>query len=169
LFSTIFLLCGKVNFTNLSRYSDLSEKTYRRHYSQTFDFPSFNAHLIAAAIPKSAPVIGVMDCSFITKSGKQTYGLDWFYNGSASRSERGLEISVMAVVNVESGRGYALSVQQTPANPQPRVKKGKGQAASRTRVSQTQIQQIRETLEQLPERSTPLAALGEATVLRQWG
>ena len=27
--------------------------------------------------------------------GKATYGLEWFYNGSASRSEQGLEISVI--------------------------------------------------------------------------
>ena len=27
--------------------------------------------------------------------GKATYGLEWFYNGSASRNEQGLEISVI--------------------------------------------------------------------------
>jgi hypothetical protein len=32
LFSTILLAYGKINFTNLSRYSCLSEKTYRRHF-----------------------------------------------------------------------------------------------------------------------------------------
>ena len=46
LFSTIFIICGKVNFTNLSRYSSLSEKTYRRHFSKTFDFKQFNQYLI---------------------------------------------------------------------------------------------------------------------------
>jgi hypothetical protein len=35
-FSTILLVYGKVNFTNLSRYSSLSEKTYRRHGSPEF-------------------------------------------------------------------------------------------------------------------------------------
>ena len=29
---------GKVNFTNLSHYSKLSEKTDRRHYRQPVDF-----------------------------------------------------------------------------------------------------------------------------------
>lgn len=55
-----------------------------------------------------------MDCSFIPKSGKQTYGLDYFYNGSASRAEKGLEVSAMAVVDVKNKLGYSLSVQQTP-------------------------------------------------------
>jgi hypothetical protein len=56
-----------------------------------------------------------MDCSFITKSGKQTYGVDYFYNGSASKSEKGLEISVIAIVDVDMHQGYTLSVQQSAA------------------------------------------------------
>ncbi len=111
----ILLLCGKVNFTNLSRYSELSEKTYRRQYSQPFDFVRLNAQIIAAALSPGTEMIGAMDCSFIPKSGKQTYGLDWCYNGSASRTEKGLEISVIAIVDVAAHQGYPLAVQQTPA------------------------------------------------------
>ena len=33
---TILILCGKVNFTNLSRYSPLSEKTYRCFFAKIF-------------------------------------------------------------------------------------------------------------------------------------
>jgi hypothetical protein len=40
---------------------------------------------------------------------------DSFYNGSASRTEKGLEVSAMAVVDVNHKLGYSLSVQQTPA------------------------------------------------------
>ncbi|MCY7282840.1 MAG: transposase, partial [Cyanobacteria bacterium CAN_BIN43] len=103
---TILLVCGKVNFTNLSRYSDLSEKTYRRQYSQSFNYLGFNAEIIAVATAATATVIGVMDASFCPKSGKHTYGLDWFYNGSASRTQKGLEISVIAVVDVAQQRAY---------------------------------------------------------------
>ena len=84
----MLLVCGKVNFTNMSRHSKLSEKTDRRYYSQAFNFMALNAELIEAAISGSTSLIGSMDCSFIPKSGKATYGLDWFYNGSASRSRR---------------------------------------------------------------------------------
>jgi hypothetical protein len=79
--------------------------------SQLCAFMDLNAGLIREAIPCTSTQIGVMDCSFIPKSGKSTAGLDWFYNGSASRSEQGLEISVFAVVDVAAHRGYALSVQ----------------------------------------------------------
>ena len=44
LFSTILLAYGKVNFTNLSRYSCLSEKTYRRHFLKSFNFPQFTQY-----------------------------------------------------------------------------------------------------------------------------
>jgi hypothetical protein len=43
--------------------------------------------------------------SFIPKSGKHTHGLDWFYNGSASRSQKGLEISTLAIIDA----GVALN------------------------------------------------------------
>ena len=81
--STILVVCGKVNFTNLSRYSSMSERTYRRQFDQFCDFPALNAQLYAFGGAKpyetatdSHAAIAVMDCSFIAKSGKQTDGLD---------------------------------------------------------------------------------------------
>jgi hypothetical protein len=56
-----------------------------------------------------------MDCSFIAKSGKATFGVDAFWNGCASRVETGLEVSVVGVVDVETEQGYALSAAQTDA------------------------------------------------------
>ncbi len=44
-------------------------------------------------------MIGLLDASSTPKSGKQTFGLDRFYNGSHGRVERGLEISLLAVVD----------------------------------------------------------------------
>lgn len=61
------------------------------------------------------PAIAVMDCSFIAKSGQHTDGLDRFYNGSHSRVERGLELSLLAVVDVQTQTGYALTATQTTA------------------------------------------------------
>jgi DDE superfamily endonuclease len=104
-----------VNFSNLSRYSNLSERTYRRQFAESFDFTSFNAVLIEEAISPKSRKIAAMDCSFITKSGKQSYGVDYYYNGSASKSEKGQEISVISIVDVDNHQGYTLSVQQTAA------------------------------------------------------
>jgi len=113
LFSTILVVCGKVNFTNLSRYSQISERSYRRQFQRSFNFIKGNANLIEQAIPATARQIIATDCSFVPKSGKATYGIEHFYNGSAGRAEKGLEISVLAIVDVDAKQGYALSVQQT--------------------------------------------------------
>lgn len=148
LFPTILLVCGKVNFTNLSRYSQWSEKTYRRQYSQPFNFIALNAQIIGEAMGKGVTQIGAIDCSFIPKSGKHTYGLDWFYNGSCNRTEKGLEISVIAVIDVEAHRGYSLSVQQTPA-----TLKGSHPKAQSQLVSWQTIEQVQQMLQQLPKKS----------------
>ena len=114
LFATIYVMCGKVNFTNLSRYSQLSERTYRRHFDEPYAFIRLNRETIALAIAPTHFQISAIDASFVPKSGKATYGLDYFHNGKTGRSERGLEISMIAVVDVDAGMGYTLSVQQTP-------------------------------------------------------
>ena len=62
---------------------------------------------------EESAMIAVMDCSFIAKSGKKTFGLGQFYNGSHSRVEKGLEVSLVAVVNVETEVGYGVLGEQT--------------------------------------------------------
>ena len=115
LMTTLFVVCGKVNYTNLSRYSDRSERTYRRHFEAGLGLERLNQALIDQVIADTHPQIVVVDCTFTEKSGRHTYGLDWFYNGKTQRAERGLEWSVVAVVDVTQKTGYALSAQQTEA------------------------------------------------------
>ncbi|MCB0196329.1 MAG: transposase [Anaerolineae bacterium] len=111
---TILLMRGKVNFRNLSRYSDYCEKTYARHYQRTFAFVEFNERLLQNLVPAGHELMGVMDCSFIPKSGKETYGLGYFYNSSQDKATKGLEISVLGVVDVTDNTAYTLSARQTP-------------------------------------------------------
>src|SRR4029077_3591831 len=73
LFTTILLIKGKVNYLNLSRYSELSEKTYRRQFQHEFHFVEFNKQAIERVIVATATQIFGQDASFIKKSGKLTY------------------------------------------------------------------------------------------------
>jgi Transposase DDE domain. len=107
------LIKGRVNYLNLSRYSKLSERTYRRQFHKGFHFVQFNKGAIEKVIPISATQIFAQDASFLKKSGKQTDGIDWFFNGCAGRPEKGLEISLISVIDLDANRGYALSVKQT--------------------------------------------------------
>ncbi|MDD1617624.1 MAG: transposase [Methylococcaceae bacterium] len=112
--SGIISLRGKVNYTNLSRYSDLNEKTYRRQFAKKLNFIEFNRIGNKVAIPESAVKIAAMDCSFVAKSGKKTYGLAQFWNGKQGKAEKGLEISTLAVVDVDYNTAYHVSTRQTP-------------------------------------------------------
>ena len=62
------------------------------------------------------PTCLAMDATFIKKSGKKTYGLGKFHNGSSSRIETGLECSVISLLDLEKNASLALSCQQTPPN-----------------------------------------------------
>ncbi|MBA2734884.1 MAG: transposase [Acidobacteria bacterium] len=121
LFVTMLVTRTRINFVNLSRHSSLHEKTYRRHFRQPFDFASFLQSSIARGIPAENTKLFAQDASFSSKSGKHTYGLDRFWNGCAARAERGLEVSLISIVDVERNQAFALSAEQTA--PLPEIKK----------------------------------------------
>jgi DDE superfamily endonuclease len=114
LFTTILALRGRVNFRNLSRYCDYSERTIARQFRRCFDWPAFHQQIMTQALSPHSELISAQDASFIPKSGKQTFGLGYFFNGCASRAERGLEISTLAVVDVTRRCAFTLAVAQTP-------------------------------------------------------
>jgi hypothetical protein len=109
LIASMLITRGRINFVNLSRHSQLSEKTYRRQFRQEFDFLSFNRTAFEQAQPDEQPRLFAQDTSFSQKSGKRTYGLDYFFNGAASRAERGLEVSLISLVDVARNQALALS------------------------------------------------------------
>jgi hypothetical protein len=116
-------------------------------------------------IPREHEQALVLDASFVNKSGHGTYGLDRFWNGTASRAEKGLEISLLGWLDMTANQAYSLSVEQTPARenvePQESVKRpskrtGKGKAkrqgqaqavtdASRLEVYLAQVRQVVKT------------------------
>jgi hypothetical protein len=119
LFFTILVLRGRVNFRNLSRYCDYSERTIARQFREPFDWPDLHQRVLLTALDPRSELVSAHDASFIPKSGKQTFGLGHFFNGCASRAERGLEISTLAVVDVTRRCALTLAVAQTPPGEDP--------------------------------------------------
>ena len=146
LFVTILVLRGRVNFRNLSRYCDYSERTIARQFREPFDWPDFHQRVLMTALDPRAELISAHDASFIPKSGKQTFGLGHFFNGCASRAERGLEISTLAVVEVTRRCAFTLAVAQTPP----------GEDATKAEQEETRVdfytQQLRAHRHRLPSR-----------------
>ena len=119
LLGLLLMLPGHATFRNLSRYSPYHERTFSRWYAREFDFVSLNKAAIIQVIPPAHEQALVIDASFVSKSGKKTYGLDRFWNGSHSRSEKGLEISTLAWLDLTDNCAYGLSVEQTPPTDTP--------------------------------------------------
>ena len=144
LFVTILVLRGRVNFRNLSRYCNYSERTIARQFRKPFDWPDFHQRALMTALDPRAELISAHDASFIPKSGKQTFGLGHFFNGCASRAERGLEMSTLAVVDVTRRCALTLASAQTPP----------GKDATRAEQEESRVdfytQQLREHRHRLP-------------------
>lgn len=65
LFSVLTVFQGKATFRNLSRYSEISEKSFSRWYRRTFDFATFNEQLLNYALPSDDECIAAIDASFV--------------------------------------------------------------------------------------------------------
>jgi hypothetical protein len=114
LVATILALRGRVTGRNVSRYCEYSERTIARQFRASCAWPDFHQRVMTEALAPRSELVSAQDASFIPKSGKHPFGLGYFFNGCASRAERGLEISALAVVDVTRRCAFPLAVAQTP-------------------------------------------------------
>jgi hypothetical protein len=110
----LLMLPGHVTFRNLSRYSPYHERTFARHFATAVDFVALNKAAIRRVVPPDHEQALVLDASFVPQSGKHTYGLARFWNGTQSRTEKGLELSALGWLDVTDNCADVLSVEQTP-------------------------------------------------------
>lgn len=93
-------------------YCDKGEQHFRRHFAECFDFAGFNAELIGACASKH--LVLALDPTHLPKSGKKTYGKDFFWSGCAGAVKPGLEFNGLAAVDIENHTAMHLEAQQTP-------------------------------------------------------
>jgi len=111
------LLCflsikGRINFLQLSRYSKYCEQYFRINFENKFNFQDFNRRLILDL--KIKECITAFDPSFITKSGKCTFGLGKYWSGCAKQAKWGLDICGFAVIDILQNTAFHLNAIQTP-------------------------------------------------------
>jgi hypothetical protein len=110
----------RFTFLNLSRFGLYSDKSNRLHFEKDFDFAQFNDHVISSSCGKN--LIAAFDPSYIPKSGKATPGLGRYWSGKDQRAIRGLEISCLALIDVEAQTAMPLETIQTPSKEEMRNK-----------------------------------------------
>jgi len=110
-FTLMIAFRGRANFENLARQGHYNESTYRNNFDKDFDFFEFNKQLIESSCEKERAI--VFDPSFISKSGKSTPGLGYFWSGVAGRTKIGLEIGGFGVVDIKNNTCMHLTAVQT--------------------------------------------------------
>ena len=107
---------GRINALNLSRYSGWDERTFRRWFVQALPWNTLQwsvPELLVRLGALGSGFVLLMDASFVPKAGTKTDGVGNFWNGSASRSEQGLELSCLAVMSWVGRHVFPVSVVQT--------------------------------------------------------
>ena len=95
----------------ISRWNDkISYKTIERFFDKRLDWLSINYKIIRSKLGKD--VILIADESTISKSGKATHNLGYFYSGLHGRAIKGIQVLSFALVDVDSRRSYPILTKQ---------------------------------------------------------
>lgn len=77
---------GRINFLQLARYGKHKEQRYRQQFEKPLDFLAFNKELTLSQ--GSSRYAIAFDPSYVTKSGKKTPGVGWYWSGVANNLKR---------------------------------------------------------------------------------
>lgn len=107
---------GRINFLQLERFGNSDEQSFRNQFEKPFDFLTFNKELVLEH--GSGHFTIAFDPSYISKAGKHTPGLGYFWSGCASKAKWGLEIGGIAAVDIDNHTAFHLDAKQTIFDPQ---------------------------------------------------
>lgn len=102
---------GRINFLQLSRYGKYTEQRYRQQFEKPFDFLEFNKQLVLSSGGGKYAI--AFDPSYISKSGKKTPGVGYFWSGVAGKAKWGLEIGGIAAIDIKNHTAFHLEAVQT--------------------------------------------------------
>ena len=111
---TVALIPGKVNFTRLSRYGGRTAKTFASNFKASVDWIKVNSGIARDSIGDGNDIAIAIDPSFISKSGRLTYGIGRFWSGVAQRVKRGLEIMAIGAISLSRHSCVMLGAVQSP-------------------------------------------------------
>lgn len=116
----VLTINGRINFLQLARYCKSCEQRFRQNFRKKFDWVAFNRFFVDKQPGHRYSI--AFDQSYISKSGKHTPGVGYFWSGCAQAVKHGLEISGLALVDADTGETVALRASQTLVQ---RIRKGR--------------------------------------------
>lgn len=111
---TVALIPGKINFTRLSRCGGHTAKTFASNFKASVDWMRVNMGIARESIGDEDDIAIAIDPSFISKAGRQTYGIGRFWSGVAQRVKRGLEIMAIGAISLSKRTCVMPGAIQSP-------------------------------------------------------
>lgn len=96
----------------MSKWFGVNETTVHNWYKRDMELCEFNRKLIDKW--GSGTYVVIFDPSYLSKSGKHTPGLGYYWSGQAGAVKRGLEIGSFAVGDVVHHTAFHLHAALTP-------------------------------------------------------
>ena len=118
---SLAMLCmsGNKTMLNISRWTigELSYKTIERFYNQLIPWLDINIKVLFLNLKNPKEVILSGDETKVTKSGKKTYGIDYFFNSIYKKTMKSLCFSGISLIDVEKNKSYSLLLSQLVFSP----------------------------------------------------
>ena len=116
----------RVNYSTLARFGKSCESRFRQNFKKSFDWMAFNKTFVESGAENRRAI--AIDPSYVSKSGKHTPGVGYFWSGCASAAKWGLELLGIALVDADDHRATMLRAVQT-------IKKKRGRGRPTTAQS----------------------------------
>ena len=108
-------MSGRVTMLGISRWGGKggSYRTIQRFFYSPINWPTlmwvfFRSHCFCSQ--QSYAIAG--DEVVISKSGKKTYGVDWFFSSLSERPIKGLAFFALSLVGLEQRQSFPLPIEQ---------------------------------------------------------
>ena len=112
----IFSMTGRVTMLGISRWAmdGGSYRTIQRLFATTFLWTALHLKFVESHLFHPAhEYILAADATTVSKSGKETFGLDRFFSGVLGKVVKGLEFFVISLIDVTNRKSYPVAVKQT--------------------------------------------------------
>ncbi len=108
-------MTGRITQLGISRWTNEggSYRTIQRFFHTSIDWTAVQWRFFELFVhQQDAVYILAGDESPISKAGKKTYGVDWFFSSIHDKVMRGLGFFSIALINVEKRQAYSFSTEQ---------------------------------------------------------
>lgn len=106
-------MSGRVTMLGISRWTEISYRTVQRFFNGNYSWTElFFRFIFQHLFFLGGEYLLAGDESVITKSGKKTHGLDYFFSGLLNKVTKGIAVFALSLISVDEGTSYPLQVQQ---------------------------------------------------------